>query len=88
VEPPGARILITDDGRGLQSPRADSMGIRGMRERAARIGALLSIGPAMDGERGTSVEVVLEGSVWGRVDPFAPSASVADDPEGRERVAP
>jgi signal transduction histidine kinase len=84
VEPPAARLTISDDGRGLQSPGPDSMGIRGMRERAARIGAVLSIGPRDGGGPGTTVEVVLEPTSWGR--PAAAPLTGEDDV--RERVAP
>lgn len=84
VEPPAARVTVTDDGRGLQAPGRDSMGIRGMRERAARIGALLSIGPREGAGSGTSVQVVLEPTTWGR--PVSPPT--AGDDELRERVAP
>jgi signal transduction histidine kinase len=60
VDPPGARLVIADDGRGLQRGRPDSMGITGMRERAHRIGATLDIGPGEDG--GTAVTVHLDGT--------------------------
>jgi signal transduction histidine kinase len=59
VDPPRARLAIADDGRGLQSPRPDSMGITGMQERARRIGGRLHIGPSEFG--GTLVEVVVDG---------------------------
>lgn len=42
VRPPAARIRIRDDGRGLGLGRADSFGLRIMKERADRIGAQLS----------------------------------------------
>ena len=61
VDPPRAHILVADDGRGLGQPRPDSMGITGMKERAARIGANLTVRPGNDG-RGTVVEVLLEPS--------------------------
>jgi signal transduction histidine kinase len=57
IEPPSARITLADDGRGLQRPRPDSMGLTGMRERARRIGADLRIGPRDDG--GTLVDISL-----------------------------
>jgi len=84
VDPPGARLTITDDGRGLQSPRPDSMGIRGMRERAARIGARLDIATVPTPATGTSVEIVLEGSTWG---PSAPGPLAGKDGV-RESVSP
>ncbi len=58
VNPPHAHVVVTDDGRGLGSPRPDSMGITGMRERAQRIGAELSVRNREDGN-GTVVELVL-----------------------------
>ena len=57
VDPPRARITVADDGRGLQRARPDSMGLTGMRERARRIGAELSIGDRPEG--GTLVEITL-----------------------------
>lgn len=61
VEPPFARVTVTDDGRGLQPGRPDSMGITGMRERARRIGAHLRVEPTPEG-RGTVVEILLDGT--------------------------
>lgn len=58
VDPPFARIRVTDDGRGLQPGRPDSMGITGMHERARRIGATLRV-ESVPGGRGTEVEIVL-----------------------------
>ena len=84
VDPPAARVTVTDDGRGLQRPRPDSVGIRGMKERAARIGARLSIGPVPPPATGTTVEVVLEGSTWGR----RSGEPVARDEPVRESVSP
>jgi signal transduction histidine kinase len=71
VDPPRARIVVADDGRGLAAPRLDSMGITGMKERATRIGASLVVGNRKDGDdaapgepgsTGTVVEVLLEPS--------------------------
>jgi signal transduction histidine kinase len=59
VDPPRARISVTDDGRGLQAKRLDSMGIQGMHERAGRIGGRLSVRNRGDGS-GTVVEVVID----------------------------
>lgn len=59
VDPPFAKVTVTDDGRGLQPGRPDSMGITGMRERARRIGAELRVGSNTAG-RGTVVEIVLD----------------------------
>lgn len=59
VVPPYAEIVVTDDGSGLQVPREDSHGLRIMKERAERIGAVISIDtPAAEG-RGTRVSVRL-----------------------------
>jgi signal transduction histidine kinase len=57
VEPPAAYIRVVDDGRGLGPGRADSFGITGMQERAARIGADVQVGDAPNG--GTLVEITL-----------------------------
>jgi signal transduction histidine kinase len=59
VDPPRARVTVTDDGRGLQAKRLDSMGIQGMHERAGRIGGRLSVRNRGDGS-GTVVEVVID----------------------------
>lgn len=61
VDPPRVRLVVTDDGIGLQPAGVGSMGITGMRERAARIGARLSIDS--DTQGGTRVEVVLDPAV-------------------------
>ncbi|MEJ2578603.1 MAG: sensor histidine kinase [Kineosporiaceae bacterium] len=58
VDPPYARIAVTDDGRGLQQGRPDSMGITGMKERARRIGATLRVESRTDGP-GTVVDVCI-----------------------------
>lgn len=71
VDPPRARVIVADDGRGLAAPRPDSMGITGMKERATRIGASLTVRPRVDGDpgpageespRGTVVDIQLEPS--------------------------
>jgi signal transduction histidine kinase len=59
VDPPRARVTVTDDGRGLQAKRLDSMGIQGMHERAGRIGGRLTVRNRGDGS-GTVVEVVID----------------------------
>ena len=74
VDPPRARMTITDDGRGLQPARVDSMGLMGMRERAARIGAELRVENVPEG--GTRVEVRLD-------PPQGPRTHVADAPPER-----
>jgi signal transduction histidine kinase len=58
VEPPNAHIMVVDDGRGLGKGRVDSFGIQGMRERAGRIGARLTVAPGESGS-GTVVEIGL-----------------------------
>ena len=55
VEAPRAWVRVADDGVGLQPPRPQSMGLRGMRERAGRIGGDLTVGPRPGG--GTVVEI-------------------------------
>ncbi len=44
VDPPAAHLRIEDDGRGMGTKRHDSFGLEVMRERAARLGADLTIG--------------------------------------------
>lgn len=59
VRPPHAAIDVVDDGDGLGTARPDSHGLRIMRERADRVGALLEVAsPAVDG-RGTRLSVRL-----------------------------
>lgn len=55
VDPPRAWVRIADDGIGLQPARPQSMGMRGMRERARRIGGDLAVSDRAGG--GTVVEV-------------------------------
>jgi signal transduction histidine kinase len=57
VDPPSALLRVEDDGNGLGRPRNDSFGLEVMRERAARIGAKLSVYGREQG--GTAVEVTL-----------------------------
>lgn len=61
VHPPFAQITVEDDGVGLHHGRADSYGIRIMRERADRIDAHLEIAPVTRDSRrpGTRVRVTL-----------------------------
>ena len=59
VRPPAARLVIEDDGAGLGPGRADSYGLQIMQERAASLGATLSLTEREGG--GTRVEVTLEG---------------------------
>ena len=46
VDPPFAHLRIEDDGNGMGTGRHDSFGLEVMRERAARLGAELTIGAA------------------------------------------
>ncbi|KRF17957.1 hypothetical protein ASG90_06445 [Nocardioides sp. Soil797] len=57
VRPPHAKVTVTDDGRGLQGVRDDSHGLRIMRERARRIGAVLDLRNA---EEHSGVELSVE----------------------------
>ena len=57
VQPPAARLVIEDDGRGIQERGKDSFGLQIMRERSERLGARLSITDRPGG--GTRVEVIL-----------------------------
>jgi signal transduction histidine kinase len=59
VDPPRAHVCVKDDGHGLGKRRPESMGITGMKERARRIGAGLSVQNRGD-SRGTIVEVVID----------------------------
>jgi signal transduction histidine kinase len=63
IKPPYARLRIEDDGTGLGQPRADSYGLKIMKERADRIGARLEIGQCSgsDGDKGTRVTVTVGG---------------------------
>lgn len=60
VDPPRAHVTVRDDGNGLGRRRPESMGITGMKERARRIGAGLSVQNRTDGGRGTVVEIVID----------------------------
>ncbi len=57
VEPPFAELRIEDDGIGAVGPRHDHYGLHIMKERAARINAVLTIGDRVGG--GTVVSAVL-----------------------------
>ena len=62
VRPPFARLQVRDDGAGLVRGRADSYGLRIMRERADRLDAQLMIESIQDRDgnrRGTKVSVTL-----------------------------
>jgi len=60
VEAPYARLVVSDDGRGLGAARDDSFGIKTMRERSDRIGAALRVRNKTTGTSGTEVILVLE----------------------------
>jgi signal transduction histidine kinase len=72
VDPPRARITVTDDGCGFQDRhtgftpvqgiRMGGMGVTGMHERARRIGARLSVGDRPEGS-GTVVELTLDPAI-------------------------
>lgn len=57
VDPPRARLVVDDDGRGLAAPRQGSYGLDIMRERAARLGGALTIAALKPS--GTRVEVTI-----------------------------
>lgn len=59
VDAPDASVDVTDDGRGLQTGRDDSHGLRIMRERARRVGADLELSSHQG--RGTHLSVQLAG---------------------------
>lgn len=60
IQPPYAKISVHDDGGGLGSPRADSYGLRIMRERAHRISADLEISDGVGNPpNGTTVTVTV-----------------------------
>jgi signal transduction histidine kinase len=60
-DPPRARLVVRDDGTGINGRRDDSYGISIMRERAQRIDASLEIvsGTGADEPRGTAVQVTV-----------------------------
>ena len=53
-------VTVSDHGRGLRAGGEPGTGIRGMRERAALIGATLDVGANADGG-GCAVTLVVEG---------------------------
>jgi signal transduction histidine kinase len=59
TDPPHAKLVVRDDGTGIQGGREDSYGISIMRERAQRIDATLEIGnvSGASGPAGTVVQV-------------------------------
>jgi signal transduction histidine kinase len=57
VDPPAALLRIEDDGRGLGTPRPDSVGLAIMRERAMRLRTTVRVSPRSPS--GTTVEIQL-----------------------------
>ncbi len=76
VDAPRAWVRIADDGIGLQPARPQSMGIRGMRERARRVGGDLTVTDRAGG--GTVVEVTI--GDWGD--------DMQDNQDGDDRHGP
>jgi two-component system sensor histidine kinase UhpB len=60
----GLTVTVSDRGRGLGAGGEPGTGIRGMRERAALIGATLDVGPNTDGV-GCAVTLLVEGVAAG-----------------------
>ena len=58
VGPGGTVLEVADDGRGMGTPRLDSMGLSMMAERAARIGATLEVLPRSPSGTVIRVELV------------------------------
>lgn len=82
VDAPHALLRVMDDGVGLRPARPGSMGIRGMRERAKRIGGELSVGPGPHG--GTAVEVHLgDPGHWGERADSPPVTAAAGQTSGQ-----
>jgi signal transduction histidine kinase len=75
VDPPRAHIVVADDGKGLGVPRPDSVGITGMRERARRIGAVLTVRNRAQGG-GVLVEALRQ-----PVQPATSSSQIVTDPD-------
>lgn len=74
ISPPAARIVIEDDGRGLQPGRLDSHGLEIMRERARLAGADLEIANRTSG--GTRVAIHIPGDLTTTV-PYLPRTKEA-----------
>ena len=60
VHPPLAEIQVIDDGQGLGGGRADSHGLKIMRERAGNIGAELLVESPAGDDRGTRVSIRID----------------------------
>ncbi len=76
VDPPRAFLRVADDGTGLGSARPDSFGLEIMRERAARLGASLTVRNRVGG--GTVIEVTV-GASNGRPAEVAPAIEPVED---------
>lgn len=59
IRPPLGTITVRDDGNGLGQARADSFGIKVMRERAERINASLDISSGADSNDGSGTRVTV-----------------------------
>jgi signal transduction histidine kinase len=84
VDAPHALLRISDDGVGLQPARPGAMGLRGMRERARRIGGVLDVRSREGG--GTVVEVVVgeRMAVASPAAPRVPGATASEDADAPE----
>ena len=85
VDPPFAHLRIEDDGRGMGTKRHDSFGLEVMRERAARLGGVLTIGQREP--HGTFVDVQV-GERPARKDRGTDDASQIADAEDSDDTAP
>ncbi len=87
VDPPFAHIRIEDDGRGMGQARLDSFGLEVMRERAERLGAVLTVGQRVP--HGTFVDVRLGERRKRRRGPTVSTGVVekGGDRGGRERAS-
>jgi signal transduction histidine kinase len=84
VDPPFAHLRVEDDGRGLGDKRHDSFGLEVMRERADRLGGILTIGER--DPHGTFVDVRLGERRSRPRDATVEAGAVASVPEwGAER---
>lgn len=59
IRPPFARISVRDDGNGLIVPRDGSYGLKIMRERAARIDAILDVIPTSERGSGGGATIIV-----------------------------
>lgn len=77
IRPPYARIIVSDDGKGLGRARDDSYGLRIMRERAERISARLDVTARGRPDRpsGTTVTVTVGAAASAGVQAMTPEVS-------------